>query len=61
MRQIREIRSGGSYLSQHDLRAHFGLGAYNGPIDVEVRMPGGAVSRWRAQPIDRIVTLTLPD
>jgi hypothetical protein len=25
-----------------------------------VRMPGGAISRWRAQPIDRILTLTLP-
>jgi enediyne biosynthesis protein E4 len=58
VRQVREIRSGGSYLSQHDLRAHFGLGSYKGPIDVEVRMPGGAVSRWRQQPIDRILTLT---
>ena len=40
-RQMREIRSGGSYLSQSDLRAYFGLGTYSGPVDVEVRMPGG--------------------
>src|SRR6185295_6938703 len=31
--QIREIRSGGSFLSQNDLRAYFGLGEYAGPVD----------------------------
>jgi hypothetical protein len=61
MRQIREIRSGGSYLSQHDLRAHYGLGSYGGPVDVEVRMPGGATWRWRGQPVDRMLELTLND
>ncbi len=38
---MREIRSGGSYLSQSDLRAYFGLGDHAGPVDVDVRMPGG--------------------
>jgi hypothetical protein len=57
VRQVREIRSGGSYLSQNALVAHFGLGTYGGPIDVEVRMPGGAVSRWRNQTVDRLLTL----
>jgi enediyne biosynthesis protein E4 len=61
VRQIREIRSGGSYLSQNDLRAYFGLGSFNGSIDVEVRMPGGRISRWRQQPIDRLITLKLED
>ena len=56
-RQIREIRSGGSYLSQSALVTNFGLGTFAGPIDVEVRMPGGAVSRWRNQPVDRMLTL----
>jgi hypothetical protein len=60
-RQVREIRSGGSYLSQHDLRTHFGVGNYTGPVDVEVRMPGGRVWRWRGQPTDRMLTLTLDD
>jgi hypothetical protein len=59
--QIREIRSGGSYLSQNDLRALYGLGSYTGPIDIEVRMPGGATWRWRGQPIDRLIKLTLSD
>ena len=55
--RLREIRSGGSYLSQHDLRAHFGLGTYSGPVDVEVRMPGGKAWRWQNQPVDRVLTL----
>jgi hypothetical protein len=58
--QQREIRSGGSYLSQSTLIAHFGLSSFAGPIDVEVRMPGGAVSRWRGQPVDRVLTLEVP-
>ena len=45
-----EIRSGGSYLSQSDLRAYFGLGDHAGPVDVEVRMPGGrALAMARAR------------
>jgi hypothetical protein len=57
-RQVREVRSGGSYLSQNDLRAHFGLGTYSGPVDVEVRL-GQQRWQWKALPIDRYQTLTL--
>ena len=57
-RQIREVRSGGSYLSQNDLRAHFGLGDYAGPVDVEVRL-GQARWHWKALPVDRYRTLLL--
>jgi hypothetical protein len=60
-RQLREVRSGGGYLSQNDLAAHFGLGGYAGPVDVEVRMPGGARWRWPALPTDRSHVLTLDD
>ncbi len=60
-RQVREIRSGGSYLSQNDFRAHFGLGSWSGPVDVEVRMPGGARWRWTALATDRLHELTLSD
>jgi hypothetical protein len=59
IKQVREIRSGGSYLSQSDLRAYYGLGSYSGAVDVEVRMPGGHTWRWRGQPIDRLLRLTL--
>jgi hypothetical protein len=43
-RQVREVRSGGSFLSQSALRASFGLGAHDGPVDVEVRL---GRQRWR--------------
>jgi hypothetical protein len=58
-RQVREVRSGGGYLSQNDLRAFYGLGAYTGAVNVEVRMPGGATWRWQGQLIDRVLKLTL--
>ena len=59
--QIREIRSGGSFLSQNDLRVYFGLGDYAGPVDVEVRMPGGRRWGWKQLPSDRLHLLTLSE
>ena len=58
-KQMREIRSGGSFLSQSDLRAYFGLDDHAGPVNVEVRMPGGARWQWRALPVDRLHLLEL--
>ena len=46
-RQMNEVRSGGSYLSQSDLRVHFGLGDADS-ADIEVRWPSGIVDRMRA-------------
>jgi hypothetical protein len=57
--QIREIRSGGSFLSQNDLRVYFGLGEYAGPVDVEIRMPGGRRWEWKRLAPDRLHVLTL--
>jgi enediyne biosynthesis protein E4 len=37
-----EVRSGGSYLSQNDLRLHFGLGTHTHADKVEVTWPSGA-------------------
>jgi enediyne biosynthesis protein E4 len=39
--QIREIEGGGSYLSQSDLRAHFGLGRATKADEVDVAWPSG--------------------
>ena len=58
-RQIREIRSGGSYLSQSDLRVLAGLGEWAGPVAVEVQMPGGRTQQWRGLAADRYHTLEL--
>ncbi len=40
--QIREIAGGGSYLSQSDLRAHFGLGSAAKIEKLEISWPSGA-------------------
>ena len=56
-RQVREIRSGGSYLSQSDLRVLFGLGDSSTPVTIGVRMPGGARQQWRNLAPDRYHTL----
>jgi hypothetical protein len=42
--QMDEVRSGGSYISQSDLRVHFGLGAAK-TADLEIRWPSGTVDR----------------
>jgi enediyne biosynthesis protein E4 len=60
-KQLREIRSGGSYLSQSDLRLYFGMGEYAGPVTVEVRMPGGRRWRWRELLVDRLHLLELSE
>jgi hypothetical protein len=59
-KQIREVRSGGGYLSQNDLRALFGLGDSKGSVTVEVRL---GVKRWRFSGVaaDRYTTLALDD
>jgi enediyne biosynthesis protein E4 len=40
-RQIDEVRSGGSYISQNDLRIHFGLGKAEQVDLLEIRWPSG--------------------
>jgi hypothetical protein len=42
-RQIDEVRSGGSYISQNDLRIHFGLGKAEKVDVLEVRWPSGQI------------------
>jgi hypothetical protein len=56
--QTQEVRGGGSYYAQNDLRVHFGLG--NRPrIDrIEVRWPNGLEESWQDVEVNRIVTLT---
>jgi hypothetical protein len=44
--QVREISGGGSYLSQSDLRAHFGLGTYTGAVTVDVQWPDGTRQKF---------------
>ena len=55
--QVQEVRGGGSYYSQNDLRVTFGLGGSTSVERVEVRWPNGFEERWDDIEIDRIVTL----
>lgn len=57
-RQVREVRSGGSYLSQSDLRPSFGLGTYGGTVDVEVRV-SRQTWRFKGLTTDRLHVLEL--
>jgi hypothetical protein len=51
-----EVRSGGSYISQSDLRVHFGLGEATS-ADLEIRWPSGVVDRLARVAADRIVNV----
>jgi len=44
--QIREVKSGGSYLCHDDVRLHFGLGKAEQADLVEIRWPSGLVERF---------------
>ncbi len=43
--QYREVHSGGSYLSFHDLRAHFGVGKAEQIDLIEIRWPSGQIDK----------------
>jgi hypothetical protein len=55
--QVQEVRGGGSYISQNDLRAHFGLGSVTRVERLEVRWPNGLEEEWLDLAVDRIHTL----
>lgn len=51
--QKSEIRSGSSYLSQNDLRLHFGLGNRQKVDLIEIDWPGGGVTRLEQVTVNR--------
>ena len=55
--QTDELRSGGSYLSQNDMRLHFGLGSATRADSITVRWPSGEKSVLRDVGADRVVTI----
>ena len=54
MIQIDEVRSGGSYYSQNDLRIHFGLDQAKKVDSVEIRWPSGAVDTLKDLAVNRL-------
>ncbi|WP_263382352.1 CRTAC1 family protein [Granulicella arctica] len=57
LRQTEEVRSGGSYLSQNDLRLHFGVGPVASLQQVDVLWPDGRKQMFYAIAADRFYKL----
>jgi len=55
--QFNEVRGGASYLSQNDLRLHFGLGKESKLDSVEIQWPSGAVEKLQNVAADNSYTL----
>ena len=55
--QVEEVRSGGSYYSQNDLRVHFGLdGAVKADL-IEIEWPSGHKDTWKDLPANALYVL----
>jgi hypothetical protein len=59
-KQIRDIRSGTSYLSQGDMRQHFGLGQAMRVDSIQVRWPDGSTSKEESIEVNQLVVITQP-
>jgi len=57
VKQVDEVRAGGSYLSTSDPRLHFGLGSAASFAGIEVLWPSGLLEQFPGGPGDRIVSL----
>jgi enediyne biosynthesis protein E4 len=55
--QIDEVRSGGSYYSQNDMRVHFGVGKNQKIKAIEIRWPSGQTDTLGDVAVNRIVTV----
>jgi len=58
MTQWEEVRGGGSYISQNDLRVHFGLAAAARVDRLEVRWPNGLEEVWQDVAANQVLTLS---
>ena len=55
--QSEEVHSGGSYLSQNDLRVHFGLGSATKVDRLEIRWPSGRVEKLQNLAADQFYSI----
>jgi hypothetical protein len=56
--QVREVKSGSSYLGQNDLRVHVGLGEATRVDRIDLRWPAGTMETISGVPANQIVTIT---
>jgi hypothetical protein len=57
LKQVDQVRGGGSYLSASDYRLHFGLGDRTQIDLLEIRWPSGTVQELKNTKIDQILTV----
>jgi hypothetical protein len=55
--QFAEARSGGSYLSQSDVRVRFGLGAAERIDRIDIQWPSGVRQSLRGLPVNRVMRI----
>jgi hypothetical protein len=55
---VRDVKAGSSYLSQNDLRVHFGLGDAARAERLEIRWPSGTVDTLQNVEGNEIITVT---
>jgi hypothetical protein len=53
--QLRQVMSGSSYLSLHDIRLHFGIGAAAKVDTLEIEWPDGAKQRLADVAVNRVL------
>jgi len=53
LRQMDEVRSGGSFYSHNDLALHFGVGRATKLDRLDVRWPNGEIQSWRGLPVNQ--------
>ena len=51
------MTSGSSYLAQHDMRVHFGLGAAAKADRLEITWPDGRVEVMENLPVNHVITV----
>src|SRR5437867_668919 len=54
---VREVKAGSSYLSQSDMRVHFGMGKAARAERLEIRWPSGAVEALQNVEANQILTI----
>ena len=54
---VDEVRSGSSYISNNDMRVHFGLGSATNIEWIEIRWPSGLLEKFSDLSIDAIHTV----
>ena len=57
LKQMDEVRSGGSFYSQNDLALHFGLGKATEVDRLTVRWPNGESQEWKKIRADRTIDI----